>query len=122
MTVKPPLKELSPIKLSLVGSDTDDVVNVEKVANGRMEVTVMVTRGWLHTVELRIRLPGIDRLNEFQLAPVPTKADVEFMVRRWASINAGDRWIEFPVVKQSRTSGTLKQKTYPLRAIMQLYN
>lgn len=75
MTVKPPSKELSPIKLSLVGSDTDDVVTVEKVANGRLEVTVMVTRGWLHTVELTIRLPGIDRLNEFQLAPVP-KADV----------------------------------------------
>lgn len=82
MTVKLPSKELSPIELASVGSDTAGVVTVEKVANGRLEVTVMVTRDWLHVVELRIRLPGIDVLNEFQLAPVPTKDDVEFMARR----------------------------------------
>lgn len=55
VAVKPPSKELSPIELTSVGSDTAGVVTVEKVANGRLEVTVKVTRDWLHNVELRIR-------------------------------------------------------------------
>lgn len=82
MTVKPSPKELSPIELTSVGSDNAGVVTVEKVANGRLEVTVIVTRGWLHSVELGIRLPDIDRLNESQLAPVSTKDNVKFMARK----------------------------------------
>lgn len=79
VTVNPPLLELSPTELTSVESNTDGVVTMEKVVKGRLEITVMVTRGWLHSVELRTGLADVDRLNGSQLAPVPNKDNVEFM-------------------------------------------
>lgn len=120
VTVSPPSKELAPIELISVGSDTVGTVTVEKVANGRLEVTVKVTRGWLHNVELRIRLPDMDKLNEFQICPVPTKDKFEFIARSRAAVNVEDSNIDFADVKQ-----WVKWHTHawdlPLRAIRQLY-
>lgn len=108
VTVKPQSKELSPNELRSVGDDNAGVVTVEKVANGRLEVTVIVTRGWLHKGELGVKLPDIDRLNESQLAPVSTRDNVEFMARIRDIVNVGDSQIEFSVVERSGSSGTLE--------------
>jgi hypothetical protein len=81
VTVNPPSIELPTTELASLESDIAGVVTVENVAKGRLEVTVMVTKGWLHNVELRIGLSDVDRLNESQLAPVPTKDDVKFIAR-----------------------------------------